>query len=861
MQNLEEYRRKRNFQRTPEPAGAKESTPAEEAHEGGQFVIQKHAARRLHYDLRLERDGVFKSWAVPKGPSLKPGEKRLAVRVEDHPLEYGDFEGVIPEKEYGGGTVMLWDRGRWAAVEHKGKRRHKADEDHIDFVLVGEKLRGAWTLVRTSGRSGDADDNWLLIKRRDSAAAESRVTDLSVATGRTMEQIAADRNRTWTRAGEVDAQTREVPDPASLPGARKKALAQKPEAELATLVRETPAGDDWLHEIKFDGYRILARCEGGSIRLISRNGKDWTQRFPETAALLANLAGENALLDGEIVIMAADGTTSFRALQEALAVSNTRSLVYQAFDLVHLNGYNLMAVPLATRKRALADLLAASGFTGRAGVRYSEHVQGQGPMFMEHACRLGLEGILCKRADSRYRSGRTRDWLKVKCTAREELVVCGYTEPGGTRTGFGSLLLSAWDGNKLVYTGRVGTGFSGRVLAQLHARLRELEIDECPLTEPLPERGLHWVRPLLVAEVEFTEWTRDGVLRHPVFRGLREDRDSDEIRLPEGVRAGERDAIARPNKIIGRGRRGAARDTAEVAGVTLTNAGRILYPEEGITKLGLAQFYEEIEPWLLPQLAFRPLALVRCPEGYTEECFFQKHPGSNTAKGIPRMLIDEKGGQSPYLYVRALSDVIGLVQTGALELHVWGCHVDDVEHPDILVFDLDPAPGVPLSEILRVARELRDRLTGLGLESFPRTTGGKGLHLVVPVVPERGWDEVKAFCHAVARMLAREDKRVTSNMAKSKRRGRIFIDYLRNGRSATAIASYSTRARPGAPVAVPVAWDELTEALRPDRYNVENLRRRLTVLREDPWQGFEAARQRLTAKMWKTVGLNDGDIT
>ena len=853
MHNLEQYRRKRNFARTPEPAGEELRQALEDAAEGGQFVIHKHAATRLHYDLRLEHDGVYKSWAVPKGPSLTPGEKRLAVHVEDHPLEYGEFEGVIPAKEYGGGTVMLWDRGRWAQLKHKGKRG--LEDGHLDFLLAGEKLRGVWSLIRTSGRSNEGD-NWLLIKRHDAVSDESQLTDLSVATGRTMQQIAADKSRTWTRAGEVGEPGATVPKPALIPGASKKAMPRAFDVSLATPDTQAPADNNWLHEIKFDGYRILAFCKNGSVRLMSRNGKDWTSRFSETAALLKNLAAD-AILDGEIVALASDGTTSFRFLQEALSAKDTRGLIYQAFDIVHLNGYDLTQVPLTERKQALADLLAASAFTGRAGVRYTEHVAEQGPAFAELACRLGLEGIICKRADSSYRSGRSRNWLKVKCTGREELVIGGYTNPGGKRKGFGALLLGGWRDGKLIYAGKVGTGFNERMLAQLHAQLRKLEMDQTPFAQPPEERGLHWVKPELIAEVEFTEWTRDGVLRHPSFRGLREDRNPKDIQLPDAALKGKPAASApRPKPVSSNVRN--ARDTAEVAGVKLTNASRILYPELGITKLALAQYYEEIAPWILPQLALRPLSLLRCPEGHTGECFFQKHPRSTVDKSVPRIMIEESSGPSPYLYVQSIADIVSLVQIGALELHVWGSRVQDVEHPDILVFDLDPAPDVPLPELLRVARDLHDRLKNLGLESFPRTTGGKGLHIVVPLVPQRGWEEVKAFCQEVARAQTRDDpRRVTANMAKTKRKGKIFIDYLRNGRGATAISSYSTRARTGAPVAVPIAWSEVTPAMQPDRYNVENLRRRLAVLTEDPWQNFEAARAPLTDKAIRAVGVSN----
>lgn len=844
--SLKEYRRKRDFKKTsePEPGGLQRGSHSGAV--GGRYVIQKHAARRLHYDLRLEQDGVFKSWAVPKGPSLEAGAKNLAVRVEDHPLEYGDFEGVIPRGEYGGGTVMLWDRGQWTPIEEKGKggSKGKNDENHIDFVLVGEKLRGAWTLVRTKSKHGEDADNWLLIKRSDNAHGESKITDRSVATGRTMEQIAADRNRTWSRKGGEISEDIDVPDADQLDGARKGMLPVTPLAALATLAKDAPVGDEWLHEIKFDGYRILARLENGKASLISRNGIDWTRRFPEIAALVQALPVESAVLDGEVVSYAPDGASSFRGLQEALSVGRTHNLVYQAFDLQYLNGYDLKSCGLRVRKQGLKELLAAGGFTPLAGIRFTEHIQGMGPRFAEQACKLGLEGIICKRVDSRYMAGRTKNWLKVKCTAREELLICGYTDAGGARSGFGSLVLGAWHRDQIIYCGKVGTGFSDSVLRSLSARMRKLTMQSSSVSNPPPEK-VKWIDPQLIAEVEFTEWTRDGVLRHPSFRGLREDRDPQDITLPPdapdpgkpkpkqvGIPTTAVPKPSHPGKTP-------TRDSATIAGVTITNASRVLFPDAGVTKLEIAQFYEEIGQWIVPQLSCRPLSLVRCPEGLGGECFFQKHPRETISKSIPRVLIDEKNGPRPYLYVKSVADIVGLVQFGALELHVWGSRVNDVEHPDILVFDLDPGPNVPNSQLLIVAQELRERLADLGLNSFARTTGGKGLHLVVPIDPVDDWTTVKEFSHQVAQQYAQTNSsRVTSNMAKARRRGRIFIDYLRNGRGATAIGSFSTRARPGAPVAVPVSWDEMTEALRPDRFTVENLRRRLAALRSDPWEGF-----------------------
>ena len=532
--------------------------------------------------------------------------------------------------------------------------------------------------------------------------------------------------------------------------------------------------------------------------------------------------------------------------------------MYQVFDLRHLNGVDLDAVALTERKRALEQLMEAADLVGSATIRFTDHIAESGPAFFDHACRLGLEGIISKRVVARYRETRSKDWLKVKCTQHQELLIGGYTDPGGSRTGFGALLLGGWRGKRLVYAGKVGTGFSERQLKDLLAQLKKRAVKTPPFDTPPAGKGLHWVRPELIAEVEFSEWTRDGALRHPTFRGLREDRDPQEIQLPRAASSQAASTDAAPARANTR-RSG---DTARVAGVRLSNPDRVLFPQQGVTKLALAEYYADIEDWILPQLVERPLSLLRCPQGRHKDCFFQKHPQQTLAKDFPRLDIMEKKGPEIYVYVRSLADLVGLVQVGTLELHVWGSRVKDVERPDILVFDLDPAPDVKWTEVLRTARSLRERLQTLGLESFVRTTGGKGLHLVVPLAPRADWDAAKAFARAVADAHARDDRRrITTNMSKAKREGRIFLDYLRNGRGATAIASYSTRAREGAPVAVPVRWDELNAALTSDRYNVGNLRRRLSALRGDPWEGFEDARRPLDRKLLKAVGAGDKDMS
>ncbi|MFZ3017043.1 MAG: DNA ligase D [Gallionella sp.] len=840
--SINEYQRKRDFRRSPEPDNAE---PAVQA--GHLYVMHKHAARRLHFDLRIEQDGVLRSWALPKGAPLERGEKRLAIGVEDHPLAYGEFEGTIPKGEYGGGTVMLWDVGRWQA---DGRN----DDEQIDFILTGAKLKGAWTLVRMRHWAGrDSDKQWLLIKRTDHPQHDLHPDDLSVRSGRSMEEIAANLNSDEAHQpaphhpAPPDAKAlgaREAPPPATLP------------PQLATAVERAPKGSAWLHEIKFDGYRIVAHIEHGKARLMTRNGLDWTARLRALARQLETLPIEQAILDGELVALTASGASSFRELQEALSRKQTAQLSYQVFDLVYLDGHDLSAAPLVERKQALRQLLQAADYEASGILRYSDHVRGQGPEFFEQACTLGLEGIVSKRSDAPYRSGRSRLWLKAKCTQQTaEFVVGGYTPPAGARSGFGALLLGTYRDGQLEYAGRLGTGFSSRQLEQLHALLQKQEIAESPFapSSSMPNaRGVHWVQPALVVAVRYVERTRDGLLRQPSFLGIREDVEAEQVEPSDAnlEEAASADA-SRPM-------RHATAGAVMVAGTSLTHPERILYPELGVTKLALARYYESIHEWVLPYLAHRPLVLLRCPEG-REACFYQKHLVKSQARTVPRIAIREKDEVRDYIYVRSLADMLELVQHGVLEFHVWGCRVDDIEHPDLLVFDLDPAPEVAWPEVLRTARELRERLHGLGLTAFPRTTGGKGLHLVVPLHPQADWESVKSFARAVSELHARDEPQLlTTNMSLAKRHGRIFIDYLRNTRGATAIASYSVRARPGAPVAVPLRWDELGPAVRSDHYTVETLQRRLGALRADPWEGFFEAAVPLSAEMLEAAGINLG---
>ena len=890
---LREYHRKRDFALTPEPKGE------ESKREGRSFVIQKHAASRLHYDFRLEMEGVLKSWAVPKGPSLDPADKRLAMMTEDHPIDYGDFEGIIPEGQYGGGTVVLWDQGTWAPLEdpHQGLRKGA-----LKFQLDGTKLKGKWTLVRIKGRDPrEEGKTWLLIKERDEQVRSSKVYSItedrpeSVTTGRTLEQIAADRDRVWNsnrgmaaeararspraaRVARADTKTKTPAPPrarpaaaarhdlaaaaAALPGARKAPLPAKAAVQLATLVDAPPKGADWLHEMKFDGYRILARLQDGRARLLSRNGKDWTAHFPTVAAAVERLPARTALLDGEVAIVLPSGMTSFQALQNALAGQDQGQLAYFLFDLIHLEGFSLARAPLEERKTLLENVLgpAAQG----SPLRYSDHVTGSGEEFYRQACGLGIEGIVSKRRDAPYEPTRSRSWLKVKCLKRQEFVVGGYTDPGGSRVGLGALLLGVYDrAGNLQFAGKVGTGFTSKVLDDLRQKLAAREQPASPFSQakiPGVTRA-HWVRPELVGEVAFTEWTSDGRLRHPSFQGLREDKDpKDVVREQPGVveEVAKRPARGRSPEGEKLGPKRGPKTGGEeiVAGVRLTHPDRVLYPPQGITKRDLALFYESIADWILPHVKGRPLTLVRCPEGAEKGCFYMKHSGVWAPEALRRVKIQEKTKIGEYLVVDDLAGLVSLVQMGILEIHTWNALADTIERPDRVVFDLDPDPSVGWERVVEGAQALRQRLQGLGLESFVKTTGGKGLHVVVPLRPASTWEESFAFSRALSEEMERAQPRAyTTAMPKAQRRGRILIDYLRNNRGNTSVAGYSTRARAGATVSTPVTWEELGRGVKPDQFHVGNIRERLQSLKADPWKRYGTVRQRITAAIRRSLDL------
>ncbi len=803
---LEEYLRKRDFTSTPEPAGGSKSR------RGGPltFVVHKHAARQLHYDLRLEVGGAYASWAVPKGPSLDPADKRLAVHVEDHPLEYGTFEGVIPAGEYGGGTVMIWDRGSFAP---SGDPAENIAAGHLKFVLDGSKLQGAWALVRMKPRPGEHSESWLLIKERDDAVRPHAEYDVlkaqpdSAASGRTMGQIASpDSDRPSAEC---------VLSPTDAP------------FQLATLVVEAPSGDEWIHEAKYDGYRLRVGLERGRATVRTRRGEDWTERFPLVARAVEKLPISSALLDGEAIVLDAEGRSDFGMLQEALAAKRPQDVRMALFDVLCLNGNDLRAEMLLRRKDLLTSIMAS--VEPDSPLLLVDHYVGNGPAYHAASCRLLLEGSVSKRGDRPWVPGRTRDWLKVKCLAQQEFVVGGWTEPSGSRQAFGALLLGTRDARGgLRYAGRVGTGFTERTLAEMGARLRAMVTDEAPFEDPPRGAGLHWARPDLVVEVAFREWTSGGVVRQPSFKGIREDVAPGDVVRESPVRVG---------------------------GVVITHPDKRLEPA-GVTKAELARYYESVSAWILPHVEDRPLTLVRCPHGTDGGvgCFYQKHP---EARGWPDALkavtVEDRDGPAVYSYLDDEAGLLALVQMGTLEIHAWNSRVADPERPDRIVFDLDPGPRVGFPQIAEAARTVRDALKALGLGAFVKTTGGRGLHVVTPIVPERGHDEVREFAHALVDFIAtRSPDTFTGVMAKSQRPGRVFIDYLRNSHGATSVCAYSTRARPGAGVSVPVTWDELA-GLDPMGFDVASVPRRLAALSADPWSKYEQARRPLGPALFSAL--------
>jgi bifunctional non-homologous end joining protein LigD len=887
---LSTYRKKRSFGVTAEPRGKRGKRG------GDQFVIQKHAATRLHYDLRLELDGVMKSWAVTRGPSLVPGEKRLAVQVEDHPIEYNTFEGTIPKGQYGGGTVLIWDRGRWKPEfdPHYGLQK-----GHLEFTLDGEKLHGRWHLVRMHRRRGEKRDNWLLIKSEDDAARTPRDPDIleeqpkSVVSKRTLEQIAKAEGAVWhsnrpvkenvtaiktgkkakartkparpRKSGDPGAGGKKEPDSRLRGNERKRSKSRAALAtaevlrepptrapsknlpdfvppQLATLHDRPPDGAGWVHEVKFDGYRMQARLDDGKVRLLTRKALDWTARFKPVANALSKLDVQSAMIDGEVVVADDQGVSNFSSLQDALKTGKS-NFMYYAFDLLHLNGADLSGKPLVERKAALAKLLADQDRNGV--LQFSDHFEISGSDMYRHACDHNLEGLISKRRDAPYRSGRSDAWIKSKCHKGQELVVVGYKDSTHLKGAIGALVLGYYEDGVLKYAGRSGTGYSVATAQDLWRRLQPLRIDK-PAFGRLPEeergrKGI-WVEPKLVAEVAFAGWTAQKHVRHAVFKGVREDKGGREIvrETPMPTKTAKKSTksakpVAKP--------KARSKAVADDAAVKFSHPDRIYWPDAGITKRRLADYYESVWDHIAPHVVDRPLALLRCPDGVAGQCFFQKHAAAGLISERIRRIIDEKGEE--LIYIDGLDGLLTLVQAGVLEIHVWGSTVQDIEHANRIVFDLDPGDDVPWAAVNKAARELRERLDAIKLTSFVKTTGGKGLHVVVPVAGA-GWDDTKDFAHALTLAMAADspDKYV-AKMTKSIRGGKIFIDYLRNGRGATAVAAYSTRARAGAPLSIPVTWEELGPNLKPNKYTLLNIGKRLGGLKKDPWADIGKVTQKL----------------
>jgi bifunctional non-homologous end joining protein LigD len=813
---LETYNRKRDFAKTAEPPG--EVAPSRGPNAPALFMVQKHDATRLHYDLRLELDGVMKSWAVPKGPSLNPADRHLAVRTEDHPMSYATFEGTIPKGEYGGGTVMLWDWGKW--IPHPDKDPRKTiEEGHLHFTLEGHRMKGEWVMFRLKGRPGERAENWMLKKVTDEHAGGSMgLTEkylTSIKTGRSMQEIAAGKKakelKGWknpprARLGEgdhakhgggVNAQSSPAtppprsarsPSPSKARGGIKIPPFREP--QKATLVDHVPSGSGWIHEMKYDGYRCLLAIGGGKAKVYTRSGLDWSDKFPEIAEAAAQLEIGSALLDGEIVSLDDKGNTGFSALQQAISEGG-RGLTLFLFDALEIDGEDLTRLPTIERKGRLASLV---GDGLPPTILYAEHIVGHGEKLFEAMCEAGQEGIISKRADSPYRGGRTKTWLKIKCTYRQEFVILGWSESDKKGRGFRALLLGVHEDGKLRYAGKVGTGFSNQVQVDLRERFEKLAAAKPAAPVPRAEaRGAHWIKPKLVAEVAFAEFTAEGVVRHASFLGLRSDKKAAEVveEMPQPV------ALAEP-----------APDD-----VKITNPERVLFPDSGVTKKELVDYYRMVGPAMMEWAARRPLSLVRCPQGRSSKCFFQKHNTGSFGPQVHQIGIEEKKGQiEDYVYVEDRAGILACTQMGTIEFHGWGSSVAEVEKPDRLVFDIDPDEGLSFDQVKRTARDLHKYLADMGLMSFPMVTGGKGLHVVVPLTPDAEWPQVKDFAQRFAIALATaEPERFTANLAKAKRKGRIFLDYLRNQRGATAILPYSARARERAPVAAPIGWDELDD--------------------------------------------------
>lgn len=832
MAPLDTYKAKRHFRRTPEPPGLSKRRLSSAPATGGIFVVHKHAARRLHYDLRLEHGGVLWSWAVTRGPSLDPSDRRLAVHVEDHPVDYASFEGNIPKGEYGGGTVIVWDEGTWTP---EGDPAAAIEKGHIRFELKGNKLNGAWHLVRLKPRPGEKAENWLLIKTDDAFArpGEDILAEApqSVKSGRTIEEVSAGIPAPIARTAMAGAP--KTPSERAKPPSRKRTRngATMPdfiEPELATLSATPPSGTQWLREVKFDGYRIQAHVLDGSIKLYTRSGIDWTKRFGvRIVSSLRRLDCDETIIDGELVVLGENGVSSFSRLQAALSEGDLGLMTFYAFDLLYLHGEDMREEPLVERKERLQALLGQS--ERDAALRFSEHFNEPGQVMLQHACRMGLEGIVSKRADAPYRSGRGLAWIKTKCTLRQEFVIGGYLPSEKIGRGLRSLLVGFHQDGTLHYAGRVGTGFSTKGADDLKRQLDRLATTKSPFGEEVPESSkVVWVAPQLVAEIEFRAWTSDRILRQASFQGLREDKLAEEV-VQEVVEP----TVDQPQPKSRSKNAGAHMSTS----IVLSNPTKLLWPEEKVSKKDLLNHYERVWPRMKPFVVGRPLALLRAPNGIDGPHFFQKHSSPGMPEAI-RTMADPQDGEE-LIYIDDFNGLVALVQLGVVEVHVWGSAVDAIETPDQIVFDLDPDEGLGVEHVRAAALDLRTRLDELGFSNFVKTSGGKGFHVIVPLKPKADWTVVKTFAHDFAHAMEQSQPGLyTATLSKKARKGRIFIDYLRNGRGSTTVAPYSSRASKWGTVSMPVPWALLGETLRPDDFRIGGNSVVSMLKNPDPWSAF-----------------------